>query len=160
MNVGKNLKALRLKKGWTQGDLSEATGMKVDHISKLENDKGDPKLSTIEKLITALECDFNALLLTRTSGGLSSAMKYYIKEMESLGGGDKKTLFTIMDKFIATNLVKSIKVNGWSISEAVERIEQDQAEDRYHVNKLIDEDEEIQYEIKQQEEYEHHLKKG
>ncbi len=49
MGMGHNLKMFRLGKGLTQSDLSKKTGVKIGHISTLEKDNGDPKLSTIYK---------------------------------------------------------------------------------------------------------------
>jgi transcriptional regulator with XRE-family HTH domain len=62
MSLGENIRRLRLDKGWTQGQLSERSGVKVPHISSLEQDDGDPKLSTLYKLMQAFGCTPNALL--------------------------------------------------------------------------------------------------
>ena len=62
MSLGTNLRRLRQAKGWTQGDISDRTGIKVSHVSKLELDEGDPKISTVYKLIQALGCTPTALL--------------------------------------------------------------------------------------------------
>lgn len=77
MSFGENLKRLRRDKGWTQGDLAERAGIKPSHISTMEKgEASDPKLSTLYKLLQALECSPNTLLLDEDSmsaGGMFAA---------------------------------------------------------------------------------------
>ncbi|WP_082038843.1 helix-turn-helix domain-containing protein [Vibrio rotiferianus] len=53
--VGKKIKEIRKKKSLTIEDLSEKSGVSVGHISRLENGKKSPTISTLEKLATALD---------------------------------------------------------------------------------------------------------
>jgi transcriptional regulator with XRE-family HTH domain len=53
---------MRRHKGWTQGDLAERAGIKINHVSKLEQDETDPKLSTLYKLMHAFSCSPDSLL--------------------------------------------------------------------------------------------------
>lgn len=49
-----NIKALRLKKGWTQQDFANKLGVSQQTIAKWENDKGMPtadKLPAIAKVL-------------------------------------------------------------------------------------------------------------
>ena len=62
MSLGSNIRRLRKTRQWTQADLSERTGIKVNHLSRLEQDESDPKLSTVQKLLEALNCSPNQLL--------------------------------------------------------------------------------------------------
>jgi transcriptional regulator with XRE-family HTH domain len=62
MPLGDKIRHLRRERGWTQAQLSERAGVKVNQISKLEQDDADPHLSTVYKLMKALECSPNQLL--------------------------------------------------------------------------------------------------
>ena len=54
-NLGSNLRAARKKRGWTQEDLAERSGVHAGEISRMESGKRDPQVSTVEKLAAALE---------------------------------------------------------------------------------------------------------
>ncbi len=54
-NLGSNLKAARKKRGWTQEELAERSGVQAGEISRMEAGKRDPQISTLEKLAAALE---------------------------------------------------------------------------------------------------------
>ncbi|WP_369817825.1 helix-turn-helix domain-containing protein, partial [Alcanivorax sp. HI0007] len=49
MALGENLKRLRKLAGLTQGELAAVADMKLGHISKLERNETDAKVSTIHK---------------------------------------------------------------------------------------------------------------
>lgn len=65
MSLSDNIKRLRRDKGWTQGELADRTGLRVAHISELEKGKGDPKVSTLYKLMQALGCSPDSLLMDK-----------------------------------------------------------------------------------------------
>lgn len=50
-----NLKAARAERGWSQEDLSRATGLHTTAISKMERGKRAPRFPTIVILAEALE---------------------------------------------------------------------------------------------------------
>ena len=54
MTVGANVRRYRLKRGITQRELAELTGIRADYISKLERGKCNAQLSRIEAIADAL----------------------------------------------------------------------------------------------------------
>lgn len=54
MITGKMLKRLRLEAGLTQRELAKLIGVSQAHIAKIENEKVDPRLSTVNKILEAL----------------------------------------------------------------------------------------------------------
>ena len=62
MAFGDNVRLLRQQRGWLQKDLADKTGIKLNHISRLEKNENDPKLSTVYKLMKALDCNSSVLL--------------------------------------------------------------------------------------------------
>lgn len=116
MSLGVNLKRMRKAKGWTQQELAERATIKLTHISTLEKDQGDPKLSTIVKLMTALECSANELLTSPTTG-LSSIFRSRIDRIMRLPVRDIHTLLMVIDKFLVSDEVMSIQSNRFTPEE-------------------------------------------
>jgi transcriptional regulator with XRE-family HTH domain len=56
------LKELRERRGLTQEQLSEKSGVGRSHLARLETGKQDPTLSTLEKLAKALGVKVGSLL--------------------------------------------------------------------------------------------------
>ena len=54
-NLAKNLRAARKKLGLTQEEVAERSGVQAGEVSRIECGKRDPKVSTLEKLATAVE---------------------------------------------------------------------------------------------------------
>lgn len=61
-DIANNIVKARNKKGWTQKELSEAAGIKLPHISAMENVKMKIKLSHLKKLAEALDVTVNWLI--------------------------------------------------------------------------------------------------
>jgi transcriptional regulator with XRE-family HTH domain len=61
-DLGKNLRAARRRLGLTQEEVAERSGVQAGEISRIERGKRDPKVSTMEKLATAVEVPPGRLL--------------------------------------------------------------------------------------------------
>jgi transcriptional regulator with XRE-family HTH domain len=101
MSLGQNIKRLRQARGWTQGQLSERTGIKIGHLSKLEQDEGDPKASTLYKLLEAFGCTpTNLMADPKTQYGHEAALLAMIWErVEELPDKAKGDLIEVLDRF-------------------------------------------------------------
>ena len=55
VRFGRNVRAARLARGWTQEDLSRATGLAVVQVSRVERGKREVRLTTLLRLMAALE---------------------------------------------------------------------------------------------------------
>ncbi len=99
MGLGENIKRLRRDKGLTQNQLSKLTGIKVGHISNLEQDDGDPKLSTIYKLMNAFNCSADSLLMDDDKVGLDGIMKAAFERAENLPDVNKRVVIDLIDKY-------------------------------------------------------------
>lgn len=60
--VGQAISEARLEKGLSQRELSKQTGIMQADISKIEQGKGNPTLSTLQKLSKSLDCPIAKLL--------------------------------------------------------------------------------------------------
>jgi transcriptional regulator with XRE-family HTH domain len=100
MSLGENIRRLRKQKGWTQTDLAERAGVRIAHISNMEQDQGDPKLSTLRKLLTALECTPNALLSEPEFVGSGTLLReVVIDRMRNLDERDIDPLVEVIDRY-------------------------------------------------------------
>jgi transcriptional regulator with XRE-family HTH domain len=56
INVGKQIRVIRKKKGMALKDLAQAVGMEPSNLSVIENGKSNPQLLTYVKIASALNC--------------------------------------------------------------------------------------------------------
>ena len=108
MSLGENLSRMRIDKGMTQGDLSNLSKVGLAQISKIERGKADPTASTIYKLMAALECSADRLLLDKEKSGLSAVLKEQFERVSGLPESDQEALIRIMDKFCVANGLKTM----------------------------------------------------
>jgi len=52
---GANVRQARLRRGWTQEDLAHATGLATVQISRIERGRREVRLTTLLRLLKALE---------------------------------------------------------------------------------------------------------
>lgn len=60
--LGKNLKRIRIERGVSQGDIARALGFSRGFVSKIENGKTNPTLTTIAKLAKAVGVSTDKLI--------------------------------------------------------------------------------------------------
>lgn len=100
MSFGENLRRLRREKNLTQAELAEITGIKHTHISTMEkHDNADPKLSTVYKLIKALECSPNSLLQDQDTIGLSGLLATTLERAAQLDEHSQAVLIDVIDHY-------------------------------------------------------------
>jgi transcriptional regulator with XRE-family HTH domain len=63
MSISNNLKAIRNKRGMTQGNLADKAGIELNQVSRIERGASEPKLETIKKLAIALSCSTDELIM-------------------------------------------------------------------------------------------------
>jgi transcriptional regulator with XRE-family HTH domain len=66
VKIGKNLRRVREERLLTQQELADAADLGLSTVLRIENDRVEPRFSTIRKLARALEVD--ARELTRKEG--------------------------------------------------------------------------------------------
>ena len=59
---GQNVRAARLSRGWTQEELAGRSGLAVVQVSRIERGKREVRLTTLIRLLRALEVSPAALL--------------------------------------------------------------------------------------------------
>jgi transcriptional regulator with XRE-family HTH domain len=66
VKIGKNLRRVREEKLMTQQEVATAADLNLSTVMRIENDRVEPRFSTIRRLAIAL--DVNARELTRKEG--------------------------------------------------------------------------------------------
>lgn len=111
MFIGKNLRVLRKKKGWTQQELANRSGIKLTHISTLESSESDPKLSTLSRLIEALDCSPNELMTEEQKEG-DAGFKASLRKAEALPEQDKAIIMDVIRKFVIADNARLLSLVG------------------------------------------------
>ncbi len=102
MSFGNNLKRLRRDAGLTQGELAEKCYIRLGHISKLERNLGDPKLSSIKKLAKALNVSHESLTMDPNESGLSGIARALVERIENLPDDRKAIIIDVVDNYCAS----------------------------------------------------------
>ena len=113
MAFPENLKRLRQDKGYTQADLAKHADLRVASISQLERGEGDPKLSTIYKLMDALECSADALLIDIQHVTLSGVMKTMLERAVQLPEREQSIIIDVIDTYCIQNGMNEVVSQGW-----------------------------------------------
>lgn len=108
MSFGNNLKRMRETRGMTQGDLEQKSGIRMANISRIERNQAEPNLSTIYKLMDALECDANSLIFDPKRMSVNGVMQEAFKEAERLEEQDQRLIITIIEKCLAVQGVDKL----------------------------------------------------
>lgn len=99
MSLGQNIRRMRRDKGWTQSQLADRTGIKINHISKLEQDASDPKLTTLYKLMQAFSCSPDSLLMDLNRVTTDAILKQTLERATALPEEDKLTIIRVVDGY-------------------------------------------------------------
>lgn len=99
MSLGENIRRIRREKGLTQYNLSNKTGIKVGHISTLEAEGADPKLSTIYKLMEGLGCSANALMMDPDKMNTDEILTTVLERVMMIPEENKRHLIDVIDKY-------------------------------------------------------------
>lgn len=95
LSIGKRIQSIRERKGLTQEQLEEKTGVNTKYISAIERGQKNVTIKTLEKVAKGLDVELYQLLLVSEEIGSERAVK---KALEALiKEADIKTLNLCMD---------------------------------------------------------------
>ena len=110
MDVAKNIKRIREKKGMSQKELINAVGLGAPMYSRIETGKAEPSLTTLEKIAKALNVKLSDFFDNDANlediNSYDSDLVDKIKIIEILNEEEKKTVFSIVDAFIGKKKLK------------------------------------------------------
>jgi transcriptional regulator with XRE-family HTH domain len=104
LNLATSIRSLRLRNGLSQRQLAGRMGVPRTYVSKIENEKATPTLSSLERLARALEVTVPDLL----SGGERNRQEEVMELMK--------------DQFIAEMLPFVSQLNGMQMSSILTQV--------------------------------------
>ena len=112
MKIGTTIRAHRLQKGLSQGDIEKKTGLLRCYLSRVENGHTVPSLDTLSKIAQALDLPIAQFFADDTLGRQFNTQKLSDEELRfltqirryssNLNESDRKLLLAMVKKFAAT----------------------------------------------------------
>jgi transcriptional regulator with XRE-family HTH domain len=112
MKIGTTIRAQRLQKGLSQGDIEKKTGLLRCYLSRVENGHTVPSLDTLSKIARALDLPITQFFADESQGKQANLRKLSDEEMRfltqirrysaNLNESDRKLLLAMVKKFAAT----------------------------------------------------------
>ena len=112
MKIGTTIRAHRLQKGLSQGDIEKKTGLLRCYLSRVENGHTVPSLDTLSKIAQALDLPIAQFFADDSLGHQFNTQKLSDEELRfltqirryssNLNDSDRKLLLAMVKKFAAT----------------------------------------------------------
>lgn len=100
METGKIIAAVRDKKGWSQTDLADKSGVSRVMIGKYERGEAIPSIDAAKKIADALEVSLDYLVGEGINSKLDKQALKRLQDLEHLEDDKKKTLYDLIDTYI------------------------------------------------------------
>ena len=114
MNIGTTIRAYRLQKGMSQGDIEKKTGLLRCYLSRVENGHTVPSLETLQKIARALDLQLSEFFAEEMVGREMNALNLSEEEIRfltqiqrysaNLSESDRRLLLAMVRKFAQTTL--------------------------------------------------------
>ncbi len=98
-DFGQRIKELRNKKGITQYQLAEMTGIDPKHMSHIETGRSFPKADLIEKFANALDIDYTELFKTQHLDDRKRLLEKLGSYLENASDTDLQVIYKIISGY-------------------------------------------------------------
>lgn len=117
MDIGTRLRRLRKARDLTVKELSDLSGVAEKTIYRIEvGEVADPKISSIEPLVRALQCSADELLFDEPV--IDKALERSLRELQRLPDDEKKPLLLVLDRYrLGSDLVRDFQERGYVYKE-------------------------------------------
>jgi transcriptional regulator with XRE-family HTH domain len=112
MKIGTTIRAHRLQKGLSQGDIEKKTGLLRCYLSRVENGHTVPSLDTLSKIAVALDLPISQFFADDSVGRQLNTQRLTDDELRfltqirrystNLNDSDRKLLLAMVKKFATT----------------------------------------------------------
>lgn len=112
IKIGTTIRAHRLQRGLSQGDIEKKTGLLRCYLSRVENGHTVPSLDTLSKIAMALDLPISQFFAEDSLGGHMNTQKLSDDELRfltqirryssNLNDSDRKLLLAMVRKFATT----------------------------------------------------------
>jgi transcriptional regulator with XRE-family HTH domain len=100
METGKIIASLRDKKGFSQTELADKSGVSRVMIGKYERGEAQPSIDAAKKIADALEVSLDYLVGEGINSKLDKQALKRLQDLELLEDDKRKTLFDLIDTYI------------------------------------------------------------
>ena len=120
MNIGQNIKRIRVSKNMSQKELISMINMGAPQFSRIENGKTDPSVNTLERIAKALGVSLSQLFEDDTINLDDSSYDKTTMEkvmlIESLESDDKQMIYKMLDTFLSKQKLKGALQNALNLA--------------------------------------------
>lgn len=112
LKIGTTIRAHRLQKGFSQGDIEKKTGLLRCYLSRVENGHTMPSLDTLSKIARALDLPITQFFAEDSFSRQNNLQKLTDEELRflnqirrystNLNDSDRRLLLAMVKKFAAT----------------------------------------------------------
>lgn len=99
-NVALVISNLRKKRGWSQSDLEQQSGVSREMISKYERGKAIPSILAAQKIAKSFEVSLDYLMGEGLNAEFSPKTIKRVQEIDRLDKSTQEKLFFVIDTFI------------------------------------------------------------
>jgi transcriptional regulator with XRE-family HTH domain len=107
VNTGKIIAGLRDKRGWSQADLAQHSGVSRVMIGKYERDIAVPSIDAAKRIADALEVSLDYLVGEGIGADFDKKTMARFKELLQLDEVKRNTLFDLIDTYIRDAKVRN-----------------------------------------------------
>lgn len=100
METSKIIASVRDKKGWSQTELADKSGVSRVMIGKYERGEAIPSIDAAKKIADALEVSLDYLVGEGINSKLDKQALKRLQDLDILEEDKKKTLFDLIDTYI------------------------------------------------------------
>ena len=111
MTVGDKIRQLRKERGWSQSDLAGKLGVKPQNISRSEQNRVQPRESTLKIFAEVFELpleEFQSLASTVDIPDLDPEMANYIREIPTLSAKDQEAVKSVLKALITAKKAQKL----------------------------------------------------
>jgi predicted transcriptional regulator len=158
MITGKLIKKMRKECGLTQQQLAEVVGITQAHVAKIENERVNPRLATINKIISVLKTNktlkCESFITKRIISAKPNDSVYHIVKLmrendisqipvmegeRCVGSISEKTIVRNLDKISSSTKVKDLMDESFPVVSCRENVDLVKALLEYHQAVLVSE---------------------
>ena len=115
MNVGENIKKIRMAKGLSQKEVTITSGLDTAQYSRIENGKTDPSVTTLERIAKAMNISLVDIFAIpgelREINSRDQTSMEKISLVEALPDEERKTIYFMLDAFVGKKKLKETLSN-------------------------------------------------
>jgi transcriptional regulator with XRE-family HTH domain len=115
MNIGENIKRIRVAKNLSQKEVTIASKLDTAQYSRIESGKTDPSVSTLEKIAQALGVSMAELFAwgdeIKDVDSIDKTLIEKVTLVDTLPQEERNIIYTMIDAFVGKRKLKSALQN-------------------------------------------------